>query len=123
MKITITLALGLMIGYLANPLISKTNQPETVISKTVVDYEILVESISQKSKDLSAEAHDQMLVHEVLTQNEIMEQQHVLSLHELLVQKQIREKALMKSMLSKLKTPEAQQALLNVSTPGYDENF
>lgn len=57
-----------------------------------------------------------MLVHEVLFQNSIMEQEYILQMHEMVVQKDIREKTLMKSLLQNLKTPEAQAALLNVAT-------
>lgn len=116
MKIFVAVTLSLGLGYLSFPILNPQPTQSPVVEKVVVNYDQIVESISKKVASDNPELHDQMLVHEVLFQNSIMEQEYILQMHEMVVQKDIREKTLMKSLLQNLKTPEAQAALLNVAT-------
>ena len=115
MKTIVTMILSLGIGYFLYPTINSSSQ-SPVAKESPMDFELLVSKISQQSSKIGdAEADDQMLVHEVLYQNNLLEQKFLLELHEVMTKKEIREKAILRSTLLHLKTPEAQQALLNLT--------
>lgn len=94
---------GLVAGYFAYPTLNSTAKTSTP------NYEQVVQNISKSISTSDAAQHDDLLMHEVIEQNSQLNAQ-------LEVEKQIRETAFLKAALEQLKTPEAKQALLNLTT-------
>lgn len=99
---------GLIAGYFLYP----TLHAET---KTSPNYEQVVQNISKAISQTDAAKHDDLLMHEVLEQNSQLNAQFEKQKEALEIEKQIRETAFLKAALESLKTPEAKQALLNLT--------
>lgn len=102
---------ALILGYFSYPKIN----PSKPTQLNSLNYEQLVQQVSQKAQNLSPEDHDDLLMKEIFEANDQMRLNENLQEAELLRQQAIRERALFKAALTYLKTPEAQQALLNLA--------
>lgn len=98
---------GLIAGYFAYPTL---NQPTKSLN-----YEQLVKQISNSLKSRSDNQHDELLMHEVLEQNSRLNLQYEGQKQALEIERELRETVILKATLETLKTPEAKQALLNLT--------
>jgi hypothetical protein len=98
---------GLIAGYFAYPTLNSQTKP--------LNYEQLVKQINQSLNTNDDFLHDEQLMKQVFAHNSQFNTQYESQKQALELEKQLRETAILKTTLESLKTPEAKQALLNLT--------